>query len=332
MFKFYLPDGLNDATSFYVKMIEKALQSIGEEVEYVCNVSNISSDDKVLTITVKDFFVVWLRNRRQFIVNWWQGIMPEEIGLMFKGNWSKLLRQWFYVAFEKLCLKYAKKNIFVSNEMYRHYYKKYGYENGNYIVVPCFNQQLDLTSFTASKYECMSFVYAGSLSEWQCIDETLALYKKIRSKYDNATLTLLTGDIQKAKDKCQKYNVVADVYSVPLEALGLTLKKFKYGFIVRKDIAVNNVATPTKMNSYMAAGIIPVFSDVVSDFKENLSQLEYAVPFNDEEECLNKIDRIERIGVDLDRIKKEYENVFASHWSLDNQVHRIAEFLRKKKG
>ena len=157
----------------------------------------------------------------------------------------------------------------------------------------------------------------------------MALYEKIKAKYHNATLTLLTGDIQKAKDKCQKYNIVADVYSVPLEKLSSVLKKFKYGFIVRKNIAVNNVATPTKMNSYMAAGIIPVFSDVVSDFKENLSRLEYAVPFNDDGECLNKIDQIERKGVDLNKIMQEYENVFSSHWSLINQADKIAEFLKK---
>ena len=52
-----------------------------------------------------------------------------------------------------------------------------------------------------------------------------------------------------AKRKCEQYDVDVSIYSVPLSDLNNTLKQFKYGFIVRDDIAVNNVATPTKMNS-----------------------------------------------------------------------------------
>ena len=48
--------------------------------------------------------------------------------------------------------------------------------------------------------------------------------------------------------------------------------------ITRKDIAINKVATPTKMSSYLANGIIPIFSDIIGDFNKVMGKLKYTVP------------------------------------------------------
>ena len=79
MYKFYLQDGdLNEATSYYIDIISRALLQQGEQVEKVFSLKVISPTDKVITIQSKAFFRVWLKNPKQYIINWYQGIVPEE--------------------------------------------------------------------------------------------------------------------------------------------------------------------------------------------------------------------------------------------------------------
>ena len=328
MYKFYLQDGdLNEATSYYIDIISRALLQQGEQVEKVFSLKQISPTDKVITIQSKAFFRVWLKNPKQYIINWYQGIVPEEAMCMFEDSLSKYARKYLWRFLEYFSLCKAKGNIFVSEAMWRHYQHIYGYDESNYCIIPCFNQELDLRQFTAEKYATPSFVYAGSLSRWQCIDRTLLLFKDIHALFPQATLTLLTKEKEKAASLCHKYGVKADIKFVASSELQQVLGAYKYGFIVRDDIAVNNVATPTKMNSYMAAGVIPVYSDVINDFRTVFRDLKYVVSFTGEEEAFSKIKRIETSGVDSGLIKSEYETVFGSYYSVDKYVGLLSTFL-----
>ena len=328
MYKFYLQDGdLNEATSYYIDIISRALLQQGEQVEKVFSLKVISPTDKVITIQSKAFFRVWLKNPKQYIINWYQGIVPEEAMCMFEDSLSKYARKYLWRFLEYFSLCKAKGNIFVSEAMWRHYQHIYGYDKSNYCIMPCFNQELDLRQFTAEKYATPSFVYAGSLSRWQCIDRTLLLFKDIHALFPQATLTLLTKEKEKAISLCHKYGVKADIKFVASSELQQVLGAYKYGFIVRDDIAVNNVATPTKMNSYMAAGVIPVYSDVINDFQTVFRDSKYVVSFTGEEEALSKIKKIETSGVDCGVIKSEYETVFGFYYSVDKYVGLLSTFL-----
>lgn len=328
MYKFYLQDGdLNEATSYYIDIISRALLQQGEQVEKVFSLKLISPTDKVITIQSKAFFRVWLKNPKQYIINWYQGIVPEEAMCMFEDSLFKYARKYLWRFLEYFSLCKAKGNIFVSEAMWRHYQHIYGYDKSNYCIMPCFNQELDLRQFTAEKYATPSFVYAGSLSRWQCIDRTLLLFKDIHALFPQATLTLLTKEKEKAISLCHKYGVKAEIKFVASSELQQVLGAYKYGFIVRDDIAVNNVATPTKMNSYMAAGVIPVYSDVINDFQTVFRDLKYVVSFTDEEEALSKIKKIETSGVDCVVIKSEYETVFGFYYSVDKYVGLLSTFL-----
>lgn len=331
MYKFFLQKtDLNEATYYYVEIIRKALILSGEEVEYVSSLKQIASSDKVLTIQAKAFLLVWLRNPKQYLTIWFQGVIPEEAMCQFENSLSKYFRKALWEFLERFALRHAKKIFFVSETMLRHYKKKYGYAKNNYFIMPCFNQELDLSCFTVDKYKSPSFVYAGSMSRWQCIDETLLLYKKIKQQFPQATLTLLTKEQEYAKQLCEKYHVETDIQFVPSNELQDKLKEYKYGFIVRDDITVNNVATPTKMNSYMAAGVIPVYSDVIGDFKSQFSGVSYTVSFHSIQECLDKIVELEKNPVCISKIKEEYADVFSNYYSTDKYLKLLnREFLTK---
>lgn len=328
MYKFYLLDSdINEATSYYLNIIQRGLQKQGENVSCVHSLSQIQRDDKVIVIHAKAFLRVWLKNPKQYIVIWFQGVVPEEAMCLFENNASKYLRKYFWTFLEYFSLRKAAKIFFISHAMLVHYQKKYAYKKKNYFIMPCYNQELDLSVITPEKYELPSFVYAGSLSRWQCITEMLQLFRKIKDIIPQATLALYTKDKEMAMHLCKQNGIEAKIDFVPTSQLQNALKQYKYGLIVRDDIVVNNVATPTKMNSYIAAGIIPVYSDVIYDFRDVFGKLKYSIPFLKDEECISKLIRIEKEKVAIDSIKTEYKDIFESYYSTAYYINQIGQFL-----
>lgn len=328
MYKFYLQEGdINEATSYYINIVRESLTQIGETVTFASSLNQIDPCDKVFVIHARAFFEVWLRNHRQHIVIWFQGVVPEETMYNFEDSLSKYHRAFFWTLFEWFALQKATKVIFVSHAMQRHYQKKYGYKRKNYFIMPCFNQTLNLGAFDPQKYESPSFIYAGSLSRWQCIEEMLQLFVKIKNVLPQATLSLYTKETEKAKLLCEQHGVDAQVEYVAIKNIQDALKKYKYGFIVRDNIKINNVATPTKMNSYMAAGVIPVYSDVIYDFREIFGMLKYVVPFQNVSECISKIVDIEKQTINIAEIKEEYKIVFDAYYSASKYTELLKHFL-----
>ena len=318
----------NDATSYYIEIIRTAITKLTDEVKEVTSIKEIGKNDVVIVITIKTFFLVWAKNRKQEIYIWFQGILPEENLMMFKG-----LKKYFKYAYnrilEKLALCYCKKAFFVSEAMNKHYQKIYGYKGDKHFIMPCFNQELELSCFNDDKYKKPTFVYAGSLASWQCVDESLKLFKKIKDNIPNATITLLTKEKKKALDLASRYGInEITVRYIPYSELNYEMSKYKYGFLLRKDTAVNNVATPTKMNSYMACGVIPIFSDVIGDFKDALKDVRYKIAVSSSNDCINALKEIENRELNSAEILKEYKKIFETYYSKVFYVEKIVHFLR----
>ena len=329
MYKFYLQESeLSEATTYYVNVVRDSLSLQGETVIFVSSTKQINPQDKVFVIHAKAFMEVWLKNPNQYIVIWFQGVVPEEAMCIFKNNISRYPRKYLWTFLERFSLNRAAKNIFVSHAMLEHYRKKYEYTKKNYFIMPCFNQELNLNVFKSHRYSKPTFVYAGSLSRWQCIKETLQLFAELKKVLPEATLSLYTKEKRQAAQLCESKGVDAQIDYVPMNKLQEVLADYKYGFIVRDDIIVNNVATPTKMNSYMAAGVIPVYSDVIYDFRDVIGSLKYAVDFRNETECICKIKQLEEQVIDIESIKKEYKSVFDVYYSRSKYVQSLSQFLQ----
>ena len=115
---------------------------------------------------------------------------------------------------------------------------------------------------------------------------------------------------------------------IPYTELNYEMSKYKYGFLLRKDTAVNNVATPTKMNSYMACGVIPIFSDVIGDFKDALKDVRYKIAVSSSNDCINALKEIENRELNSAEILKEYKKIFETYYSKVFYVEKIVHFLR----
>lgn len=330
IYYFYLPDGLIGVTQYYVGIIDEAIRKAGYETVKVAKLKDVPKHANVVTIRDKDTsYVVWFRSPKR-VITWFQGICPEEMDVIYDGKWDKLPRRWIHVLFEKVALKKSTLNLFVSEAMLKHYQEKYGYSRENYMIMPCFGNEIDLTCFNDKRYEQPKFLYSGSVAAWQCIDKMLVLFKKIQGRIQSASLSILTPNREEAIELLKKYDVQANVDFVQPDKLQEYIRGFKYGFIVRDDISMNNVATPTKMSNYMGAGIIPVYSDVVHDYRTRITAKNpYVIAFNDDDECIRRIELMEQSAVDVNQVLIEYQKTFNDYWNREKYVEMLVERVKQ---
>lgn len=332
MYKVFLNNGggINDATDYYVSIIEKSIIKSGDRVQRVAAISDIDKDDIVICLCIYDYFFLW-KNGYKKVINWYQGVTPEELNFYKLGMFTKLKRKLFLTAMEKLALNNCICNIFVSESMLNHYRNKYGYKKDNYFIMPCFNEKFHAESFFKEKYENPTFVYSGSADGWQCLDKTVALFKEIQKQIHNATLTIYSKDRTAVAEILRQYGVKADIKYVPYTQLAEDMKLFKYGFLIRDNDPVNNVATPTKMSSYLASGVIPVFSDVIGDFKNVLSNNVYTVALDEKMNGLDRLYELEAKGFNVEDIADSFKSVFDTYYNEDQYVLVLSGLLQSYK-
>ena len=82
--KFFLPlerNSLNDATQYYIELIEKAIEKAGGSSIRCNSLSEINSKDIVFTIELNTFMQCFFKRRGIKIIHWVQGVSPEEVML-----------------------------------------------------------------------------------------------------------------------------------------------------------------------------------------------------------------------------------------------------------
>lgn len=332
MFKFFFTArSVNEATDFYISLIEKAIEMAGSQSSRVYRLSEICKGDIVITIEAKDYFAVKLFKPFNKQICWFQGIVPEEALMMFGSRWRKFLWEFF----ERRALAGTCLNLFVSQAMQQHYLQKYAYQGTNYLIMPCYNKHINESAFNVSnKYNKPTFVYSGSLATWQCIDQMLQLYKLVEQSIPQATLSILTAEQEKAKKLIAQYKLIhAQVSYCPLSELDQELKKYKYGFIIRNAHIVNRVATPTKMNSYMAMGVIPIYTDVVDAFKMHLNLKGYSIPLSPASSIHQNAEQIitfeNKNIINPLELFKIYQDVFNQFYNDSVYIFMLSEKIKK---
>lgn len=319
---FFLPKKtINEATTYYVDIIKSTFEQKGYEIIVSDSFKDTKRYNNVFVMSAKWCFLVKLSNPKAKVITWFQGLGGEE-ALMTRGSQrDKML--WSII--ELFAMRFSWLNIYVSKKMRDYYINKYNIKDNNYFIMPCFNKDLNISSFNfPNKYILPTFVYAGGLDQWQCVEKTLQLYSAIEKEVPNASLTLLTKEKEEALRLLKKYNINnSEIKFVSLDRLDEELEKFKYGFLIRENHIINNVSTPTKMNSYLANGIIPIYTDVIEDFNTNFKYQDFLLLNNNEDiDCWrNKIVNIENNNlVDINNYREKVIDLFAKYYSKDYYI------------
>jgi hypothetical protein len=320
---FYLPKKcINDATSYYSNLIKIAFeQSNFNVIVYEDLNFKYSDKDFFFVIRVRDYFNLFLKTRSFKIIHWHQGIGPEQIMLIHGFSIKSKITAFLLSVVEFFQLRFSYFNFYVSEEMIRHYSRKYFFKIVDFCIIPCYNKNLSKESFETNKIK-NSFVYAGSLYHWQCFDKTLETFSLIEKEIEDASLYILTNELEESKRMIKKYGIKnVQTYYVNIDDLDKELSKFQYGFLLREDDIINGVATPTKMNSYLAAGIIPIYTDVVDSFKHNIDLKEFGIKLKNMTE-INQIPRLIKENYEIDYKRffqvclENFENYYDDEYNI----------------
>lgn len=299
-------------TDFYLDTVAEA-----------CRQNGINGD---ITVVATDREAVKAHLRGEKVVFWSQGITPEESYLRNHSN----LRSTILSILERTGLKCADYLVFTSDYMKEHYEKKYKLklDKSKYYVMPCFNTELFRESFFfESKYENNIFAYIGSLSPWQCFEKTIECYKEVEQLgLKNTRLEVYTPDQEKATNIIESTGIKNYIVDFkPNSEMPEVLSRIKYGFILRDDIEVNRVATPTKISTYLASGVIPIYSDCLRSFAGVAANMQFAVK---ETEMKEKLVELSRRTISPRVIYDEYKTIFDTYYSTKFHIRNMREMIK----
>lgn len=316
-------------TSYYMDIIYDGIRSVTEAERFTF--TNLpSKSNMVIVATVIDALRLYIKGYRKFGI-WLQGILSAESYMKHQSQWRKWVLEWI----EKWAIKKSTILFAVSDAMVEQYERKSHVKiKDKTFVMPCFNTSYQEESFSKEskeRYQKRVFAYVGSLSPWQCFNETLLLYKKIEDYFGNTELRIFTPDIAAAESMAKQVDLQSyRVAYVDNAQLQNELRQVSYGFILRKNHIVNNVATPTKISSYMANGVIPIFGSSLYAFCEVSKQMKYALAHDCEKNDDAAVLEFCSMPINADELEQEYKAVFESYYSRQKYVSKIAEFIGGK--
>ncbi len=223
------------------------------------------------------------------------GAFQEE--LKYKGE---KFTPTLYGFIEKLILKKSDFVIFVSKPHENYFLNKYPFLDyaKRYVIPTCSSKVFKNYDETKnetikSRYQIKEndvvFVYSGSTEVWQKIDLMMSLIKKLIRNNSNYKFFLLTANVQIMLQKAKSNNIYPNeninILHVPTEELGNYYNISHYGFVLRDEHILNEVASPTKLLEYLYFGITPIlkstklgnFTNYKIDYL-TINDLNYSLP------------------------------------------------------
>ena len=307
----------------YLDVIKEALVRLDYECEYIKDFDGVSRRDLIVFPMGKDAFQYYFKGYRNFIL-WQQGATGAESYMRH----SSKIRRGILNYMDCFAMKKAKMIFYVSEYM-KEYYENLAHTSfsDKAYVMPCFNETLDESVFARKDYSKKTFAYVGSLDLWQCFHETAGIYAQIEKEIPGAFFKVLTFQTEKAEEILKQYKIKNySVACVPKEQVKKELEDITYGFIIRHDIDVNRVATPTKISSYLSAGVLPIYSTCLKDFHAQAQGKNYAYAFNPEAKFEGLMEGLER-HIDKAKVREEITYLFNTYYSNDFHVSNIVRKL-----
>lgn len=328
---FYFRKDINNVTGYYYDIIIEALQKNGHGIEilendsYASIVKSIKKRDYVLVTSLFTFFKLYVLGYRNMIY-WFQGVSPEENYVLLHSK----LRLHVYSLIEKLAVRKVRLKIGVSTYLFDHFEKKYQLkvDRNSTFIMPCFNAGINKEHFfIPAKYQNNTFCYAGSMRAWQGFDNILNYYAKIEQLHPDVSFKIYTSDMEIAREKVAKSGIRNyTIGCVPVEEVDNVLAECKFGFLLRENTIINNVATPTKLGSYLGNGLIPIFTSAIHAYRDLAATHSYLCCLDE----MNDTSTLEQFLVNdirPERVFDEYSSIFNSYFNRERYVKQLQEFL-----
>lgn len=148
--------------------------------------------------------------------------------------------------------------------------------------------------------------YFGSLSKWQCIDEVIDIYKRLKAKDSRYFLLILTGSnwgnyksqLDEIGDYCVK--------SISFEEMPKYIASMDITFALRELRPLNIVSSPTKLSESLASGVPVIVTEATGDYKELIINERTGIILNNLDITINDIEAIHEFCLKIKKDKEFY--------------------------
>lgn len=176
---------------------------------------------------------------------------------------------------EKKYLSLADGLLAVSHPLAESYQKLSKHKKLKSFIVPCaitvslsYEEYLNYRNKNRDRYGLADtdkvFIYSGGDSPWQCVDETVNLFQRIRKKMGSSyKLLLFSGSKDLLRQYANKDGVIVD--SLVPDKVTEILCAGDFGVMLRGNYVTNNVAFPNKFLEYIVSGLRVISTPYVYD-------------------------------------------------------------------
>ena len=232
------------------------------------------------------------------------GAVPEEMQYE-NPNLPKNLYDYYEQAEQKSC-QVTDYIVCQSDEMKRHLVSKYNADNNKIAVFKCGVDTSTFNLYDTEKIlslrkelnvaDDVVFIYAGAIQKWQKIDVSLSIFNTYHKHNPKSKFIILTRNINAVEKLLEELDMkdlrdALIIKSVKHEEVPLYLNASDIAFLIRDNVLLNQVASPTKLAEYLACGL-PIITSSVADKWVNDSIKKCLVMQDKEEDICNKIDKV----------------------------------------
>ena len=232
-------------------------------------------------------------------------------------NFKNSLKAKLFDFSEKLLIRKSNKVICVSNALRDYYIKGLQIKDkSKFFITPgaADNYLFHYDDKIRNKYRNMLnfkeddivIVYSGALNmKWEIPNDVFKFLSELGKRASGYKFLMVTPDIELARDYATKFQLIDKTILVhsTFEEVNNYLNAADIALLLREDILMNNVASPTKFSEYLLAGLPTIISKGIYDFAEVIEKTNFGVVLQDNHNItesdfekiddLIKIDRIE---------------------------------------
>ncbi|MGT2455737.1 hypothetical protein ACU4GI_21970 [Cupriavidus basilensis] len=261
---------------------------------------------------------------RARLVFWVQGLVAEESFLKRRST----IRFLILKLIEKICFVIVDDYIFVSKYMMEYYLKGDSKGRRRGIVVPCVSDLVPDRNIRRRKH---SFCYVGGMALWQRFDVIVQIMNKVVGECERAKFYVATREIDKCMEILSRLGspgLVSRTEIVSLKTdkeISEFLSGMEFGFLIRDDNEINNVASPIKLAEYLSCGVRVIMTSAVRSYIDVLGDAAFVTSID-----AFRVAEVVDSGMDLSDAAERAMMRHRAIFSLDSAAAEVAALFVEK--
>jgi len=228
---------------------------------------------------------------------------------------TKLIYEWpkyIFLKINSIFIYNVVSNHLVVSKSLKNYVQNYRYRKKppKFVLVPCTDYSINNTLVNSKTINTpFNFIYTGSNAPWQCLKETLDIYRSICEIYPS-NLTLLVSD-ENYEVPLEYSNLSISKYTVSSEEVSSFLSAADFAFLIRKNDITNKVAFPNKFYDYISHNLPVITTNAIDDISRAITEYKLGSIIEIDKYSPNEIINDCKISIDSNNFKNYSElNLF----------------------